>query len=142
VNTVTELNQEAVTLQRDRERLEESLALDDVSVEGSPSKSGQTSSGAQTKRLANERALAAASLGNDAKTYPAQVESGIYRDQIIGETAACVVQRVSSRSAVAHPKEALDRQISAGEHVLIKYSNGNGLVRESHQRSRDRELAR
>ncbi|HTU48523.1 MAG TPA: zincin-like metallopeptidase domain-containing protein [Bryobacteraceae bacterium] len=142
VNTVTELNQEAVRLQRDRERLEESPALDEISVEGSPSKSGKTSLGAQTKRLENERALAASSLGNDAKTYPAQVESGIYRGQIIGETAAYVVQRVSSRSAVAHPKEALDRQISAGEHVLIKYSNGNGLVRESHQRSRDRELAR
>ncbi len=142
LNTVTELNQEAITLQRDRERLEESPALDEISVDKSPSNSGQRSSGVQRKRLANEQALAAASLGNDAKTYPAQVESGTYRGQIIGETAACVVQRVSSRSAVAHPKEALDRQISAGETVLIKYSNGNASVRESHQRSRDRELAR
>jgi hypothetical protein len=75
VNTVTELNQETAALQRDRERLDESPALDETSVETS-SKSGQTSSHVQTKRLANEQALAAASLGNDVKTYPAQVESG------------------------------------------------------------------
>lgn len=141
-NTVTELNQEAIRLQRDREQLEERPARNEVAVEGSPGTSEQTSSSSHTKRLAEEQALVAASLGNDAKTYAAQVESGIYRGQIIGETAGHVVQRVSSRSAVAHPKDALDRQISVGENVLIKYSNGNALVRQSHQRDRERELAR
>lgn len=94
------------------------------------------------KPLSDEHALTTAALGTDARTYPAQVESGTYRGQIIGETADHVVQRVSSRSAVAHPKDALDRQPIAGENAFINYSNGKAVVRDLQQRTRDRELAR
>jgi hypothetical protein len=84
----------------------------------------------------------AAALGNDARTYPAQLESGTYRGKVIGETAGHVVQRVSSRSAVAHPKDALDRQPMVGENVFINYSTGKAVVGDVQQRTRDREFVR
>jgi hypothetical protein len=94
------------------------------------------------KPFSDEHAITTAALGNDARTYPVQLESGTYRGQVIGETAGHVVQRVSSRSAVAHPKDALDRQPTVGENVFINYSNGKAVVRDVQQRTRDREFAR
>jgi antirestriction protein ArdC len=94
------------------------------------------------KPFSDEHAITTAALGNDARTYPAQLESGTYRGKIIGETAGHVVQRVSSRSAVAHPKDALDRQPMVGENVFINYSTGKAVVGDVHQRTRDREFAR
>jgi antirestriction protein ArdC len=94
------------------------------------------------RNLKAEQKLTAAALGNEAKAYQAQVESGTYRGQIVGETADHLLQRVSSRSAVAHPKELLDRRPSTGESVAITYSNGKASVREVHQRSREQEVSR
>jgi hypothetical protein len=92
--------------------------------------------------LADERALATAALGNNARTYLAQVESGTYRGQVLGQTAEYIVQRVSPRSAIAHPKDSFDRQLTAGENVVINYSGGKASIRDFHQRGRDRELGR
>ena len=92
--------------------------------------------------LADEHALAIATLGNNARTYLAQVESGTYRGQVLGATSEHIVQQVSSRSAIAHPKESLSRLPTPGETVVINYSSGKASVRDFHQRTRDRELSR
>lgn len=142
LTTTSDLEEETARLNRDREDLEDLRARDSSIQETSPTQTKNGSSRTSEKRLANEHALTAAALGHDAKTYPAQVESGTYRGQIIGETDACILQRVSSRSAVAHLKDCLDRQPIAGQNVLINYSNGNALVRDFQQRTRERDLAR
>jgi antirestriction protein ArdC len=140
--SVGELNQEASNLVRDREDLGEAKTRDSVEVDASTLRSEKGSSRQTLNELAKEHALTTAALGPDAKTYLAQSESGTYRGQIIGETDGYIVQRVSSRSAVAHTKQVVGRQMAAGENVLIKYSSGEALVRDVHQRSREREFAR
>jgi hypothetical protein len=60
-------------------------------------------SGRVTQAISDETAITMAALGNDAKTYPAQLESDTYRGQVIGEMADYLVQRVSSRSAAVLP---------------------------------------
>lgn len=120
-------------------------------VNADPADAAKETPGRQTRNAAlaksdkpfpDERAITTTALGNDARTYPAQLESGTYRGQVIGETAAHVVQRVSSRSAIAHPKDVLDRQPTVGENVFINYSNGKAVVRDVQHRTRDREFAR
>lgn len=140
--TVAELEQEAAKLNRHRGQSQEALVPDSSANEPSVTQTPTASSGKWEKQLASEHALTAQALGNDAKTYLAQVESGTYRGQIIGETDAYVVQRVSSRSAVAHLKDSLDRPPVAGQNVFINYSNGRALVRDFQQRTRERDLAR
>jgi hypothetical protein len=120
-------------------------------VDAAPADASKVPPGRQTrnaalaksdKPLSDEHAITTAALGNDARTYPSQLESGTYRGQVIGETAGHVVQRVSSRSAVAHPKDALDRQPTVGEKVFINYSNGKAVIGDVQQRTRDREFSR
>lgn len=72
----------------------------------------------------------------------AETESGVYRGVIIGETELQVIQRESGQSAVAHPKELLGRQPQIGEAVRISYSNSKGSVRDSHERSKSKNLGR
>ena len=138
--TVSELDRETAKLDRDREQIDEAApsradtATDAQERNGIPKR--------PEKSLAAERALATAALGNNGRTYAAQVESGTYRGQVLGETPDHIVQQVSSRSAIAHPKDALDRQPAAGESVTINYSSGQASVRDFHQRTRDREISR
>lgn len=119
------LEEETAEIHHDRERLEDL----DAAVR-------------EPQRLADEREIAVKALGNSAKMHTARTESGRYRGPIIGETADHVVQRESSQSAVAHPKELLDRQPQVGETVRINYSNGQGQVREAQERSKPTELGR
>lgn len=95
-----------------------------------------SSSFSAAKQLANEK------LGESARTFVAQTESGNYRGEIIGETDLHVLQRLSPESAVAHMKHLLDRTPALGENVGVGYVNGGGLVKELRERSRVRELAR
>jgi antirestriction protein ArdC len=94
------------------------------------------------EQLEAERALTARALGEHANTYPAQTQSGVYRGAVIGETENYVLQRVSSRSAVAHPKELLDPQPSIGDSVAINYSNSRATVREFRERAKEQQLGR
>jgi hypothetical protein len=169
---VAELQGDAVKLERDRENLQEIPGVRDAEMtressqfttrleigsgtvivhdksDGSELRAVVDASGIGKgsqqpgRNLKAEQTLTAATLGTEAKAYQAQVESGTYRGQIVGETADHLLQRVSSRSAVAHPKELLDRQPSTGESVAINYSNGKASVREVHQRSREQEVSR
>ncbi len=138
--TLSELEQEAAKLDRDREQLDETAPDRSATTQDTRQPNGAPTKG--DRSLADERALATAALGNNARTYLAQVESGTYRGQVLGETPGHLVQQVSSRSAIAHPKESLGRLPTPGESVVINYSSGKATVRDFHQRTRDRELSR
>jgi hypothetical protein len=92
--------------------------------------------------FAAAKAVASESLGDSARTYTAQTQSGTYNGPIIGETDHHVVQRLSPRSAVAHMKQLLEALPSKGENVSIAYANDRAQIREVPNRSRGRGLAR
>jgi hypothetical protein len=92
--------------------------------------------------FAAAKSITAEKLGDTARTFTAQTESGNYRGEIIGETDLHVVQRLSPQSAVAHMKHLLDSAAKTGDNVGIGYVNQVGSVKELRERSRVRELAR
>jgi len=73
--------------------------------------------------LAEAKAISGRSLGSSVRVYNAQTNSGIYRGEIIGETAHHVVQKLSDHSTVAHPKDLLGAVPSVGQNVVLRYSN-------------------
>jgi antirestriction protein ArdC len=92
--------------------------------------------------FAAARSVTAEKLGDAARTFAAQTQSGNYRGEIIGETDLHVVQRLSPHSAVAHMKHLLEPTPRVGDNVGIGYANEQGSVKESRERSRTKELAR
>lgn len=62
-------------------------------------------------------------LGDHARTYQPNTESGRYRGEIIAETEHHVVQKLSPRSTAAHPKHLLPEPVAAGQNVLVASSN-------------------
>ena len=96
----------------------------------------------EPESLKTAEAITARALGESAKTLAAQVQSGSYRGLVIGETDQFVIQRQSAHSAIAHPKELLDRQPAVGELVRINYSNSKGSVREHRERTKANEITR
>jgi hypothetical protein len=86
--------------------------------------------------------LAARALGDTAQLLPAQIQSGIYRGPIVGETAFHVVQRQSAHSCIAHVKGILDRQPQVGELVRIQYAHAKGTVRSCREPAKIQELGR
>jgi antirestriction protein ArdC len=88
------------------------------------------------------KALTHNSLGEAARTYTAQTQSGTYNGQILGETDHHVVQRLSGRSAVAHMKHLLQAIPKPGDNVCIAYVGDRAQVREAPGRARGRELGR
>ena len=132
------LEAETATIHRDRERLEEL----DPEMGATPPAADESGERQKAESLAEARDIAAKSLGETATLRAAETESGTYRGAIIGETELHVVQRESGQSAIAHPKELLDRRPGIGEMVRVSYSNSKGMVRESQERSKSQELAR
>jgi hypothetical protein len=92
--------------------------------------------------FAAARNITAEKLGDAARTFPAQTQSGNYRGEIIGETELHVVQRLSPQTAIAHLKHLLQSVPRVGDNVGIGYANELGSVKESRERSRTQELAR
>jgi hypothetical protein len=92
--------------------------------------------------LKEANAVATSALGDGVRTFSAHTESGMYRGTVVGDTDEHVVQRVSSRSAVAHRKADLDTTPVAGQNVSIAYSNARGSVRELRERTKAPERAR
>jgi antirestriction protein ArdC len=103
---------------------------------GQPSRDGLSASFAAAKNVTAEK------LGDIARTFPAQTQSGNYRGEIIGETELHVVQRLSPQSAIAHMKHLLEHMPRIGENVGIAYVNDLGSVKELRERSKARELVR
>ena len=92
--------------------------------------------------FAAARNLTAAALGNTARAFPAQTQSGLYRGPIIGETDLHVVQKLSPQTTVAHLKQLLEPTPHVGENSAISYANDRASVKEWRERSRSKELAR
>jgi predicted ABC-type ATPase len=69
-------------------------------------------------------------LGDDAKTYISR--EGIYRGEILGQTALHTLQRLGAKSAVAHFTNRLKHQPTIGSHATIQYRKGEpkALVQE------------
>jgi antirestriction protein ArdC len=88
------------------------------------------------------KALTAEALGESAKTYTAQTQSGTYNGQIIGETDHHVVQRLSAKSSVAHMKHLLQPVPGKGQSVSIAYASDRAQIREVANRTKTRELVR
>lgn len=88
------------------------------------------------------RALAVKELGQEARTYVAQTQGGMYCGKIIGETRHHLVQSISSRTAVAHLKQLVENPPDINRNVVISYRNDKTQVRELRERSKTAELAR
>src|SRR5438105_700305 len=87
-------------------------------------------------------AMSKKALGEQARTFIAQTDSGIYRGEIIGQTDLHVVQRLSSRTAIAHMKHLMDSVPNVGSEVTIGYSHQAAAVREIPSHEREKELSR
>jgi hypothetical protein len=100
------------------------------------------STGNLAASFAAARQITVDALGESARTFSAQTDSGRYNGRIIGETTHHVVQRLSPRTAVAHMKHLLDYLPQAGDNVAIAYSNDHGLVQGIRERVKTHELVR
>jgi hypothetical protein len=86
--------------------------------------------------LTAAKTLLAQTLGEGAKMYSAETDSGRYTGAIIGETNAHFVQQLSPRSAVAHQKHHFaDARYSVGDKVAIAYSNGAATLKPNVERA-------
>lgn len=83
-----------------------------------------------------------ANLGADATTLPAATDSGTYRGEVLGDTEYHLVQGVTAKSAVAHPKDLLNILPAAGDHVRITYSNSLAQVAAFEPLMRSKGLSR
>jgi antirestriction protein ArdC len=92
--------------------------------------------------FAAAKTITADALGQSARTFPAQTQSGRYNGRIIGETAHHLVQLLSSKTAVAHMKHQLEHLPQAGDNVAIAYSKDHAQVRELRERVNTQELGR
>ncbi len=81
-------------------------------------------------------------MGPDAVVKDARTDSGIYRGGIIGETDKKLIQQITSRTVVLHPKDLLDILPALGENVRIAYSNDRASVLPVRERSRTQEVGR
>lgn len=92
--------------------------------------------------LAAAKNLTAQILGDSARIYPAQTQSGTYKGRIIAETDQHLIQRLSPQTAIAHAKQLLDPTPQVGQNVAIAYVNESGRVKEIQDRAKTRELVR
>jgi len=81
-------------------------------------------------------------LGEGARTFTAETESGIYNGRIIGETDLHVLQRISGRTAIAHMKRLFDSVPPLGANVAVTYARGLATIRDALERVQAQELGR
>ena len=110
-------------------------------LEGDRTKAG-SSRDVLSASFAAAKSLTAEKLGDSARMFAAETQSGNYRGEIIGETELHVVQKLSPRSAVAHMKQLLEPAPKIGENVGIGYANNEASVKELRELSRSKELVR
>jgi hypothetical protein len=92
--------------------------------------------------FAASKAVTSQALGDGARTYTAQTQSGTYVGKVIAETDHHVIQCLSGRSAVAHIKELLQPVPRPGDNISISYANGVATVRDIRERAKSREMVR
>lgn len=104
--------------------------------------SSQTSREDLSISFAAASELTAEKLGDSARMFAAQTQSGNYSGNIIGETDFHVIQRLSPHSSIAHMRHLLNLPPKVGENVTISYANEKGAVKELQERGKTRELVR
>ena len=92
--------------------------------------------------LADAERKAKQLLGSKANVYQADTESGKYRGDLLGETDHHVIQKLSPRSAVAHPKHLLPGAVQPGQNLVVSYSNGLAQLKPNQVRERVQALSR
>ena len=92
--------------------------------------------------LADAERKAKQLLGGKANVYQADTESGKYRGDLLGETDHHVIQKLSPRSAVAHPKHLLPGTVQPGQNLVVSYSNGLAQLKPNQVRERVQALSR
>jgi antirestriction protein ArdC len=98
---------------------------------------------ALSQSFGESKSLTSAKLGDNAKTYVAQLDSGKYSGRIIGETSQHLVQQLSPSTSVAHIKKNMGANAPAiGTNVAVSYSNGRVSVKEVAEREKGRSLGR
>jgi hypothetical protein len=100
------------------------------------------SRGELSESFQEARALAIRELGQEARTYVAQTDSGIYCGKIIGETDHHIVQRLSCQTAVAHLRKLVGHTPELDCDVTISYRSDKPRVRELRERNKTAEIAR
>ncbi|MGH9613550.1 MAG: ArdC family protein, partial [Bryobacteraceae bacterium] len=129
------LRDEAETLQYDRDAIGEPVSPADSNGSNGTGSHGRASADIGKSLTAAER-FASQSLGESTRTFVAQVESGRYKGQIIGETEHHLIQRLSAQSAVVHKKELFDPIPQFGQHVAISYADGKASVKKTRERAK------
>jgi antirestriction protein ArdC len=81
-------------------------------------------------------------LGDHARVYEPDTESGSYRGAFLTESEHHVVQRLSPRSAVAHSKHLLPQAVQTGQDVIVSYSNGLAQLKPNKAREQAQALSR
>ena len=81
-------------------------------------------------------------LGDKAKVYQPDTESGQYRGAVLTESEHHVVQKLSPRSAVAHSKSLLPQAVQPGQDLVVSYSNGVAQLKPNQVRERTQALSR
>jgi len=115
---------------------EDKIPDDEVGGHKPPSARELEQSLEQAKRLSQEK------LGEQARFYPAQTESGNYRGTIIGETDQHLLQQINPMSAVAHPKYLFSDLPGVGQSVRVAYSHNQVAISPFQPKAKTRELAR
>ena len=75
-------------------------------------------------------------------SYSADIDSGRYRGEICAETEHHVLQKISPKSVIAHPKSLIADVLSPGQTVAINYKNGLADTKPFKARERAQSLAR
>jgi antirestriction protein ArdC len=113
---------------------------------GTPSEGDRTNRANNRYELSESfqeaRSLAIKELGQEARTYVAQTNSGIYYGKIIGETDHHILQRLSGQTAVAHLKKLIGDTPELNSNVSIAYRAEKARVRDIPEREKTSELAR
>src|SRR5438105_3026388 len=86
-------------------------------------------------------------LGENAKTFPAQLGDGFYKGPIIAETDHHVLQQIPATNTVAHMKTVFNEPpgVDQDQHVKIPYNDGKAKVipfTPERPRERTRALSR
>lgn len=92
--------------------------------------------------LVEAEKLAKGHLGDCSRLYAADTESGRYRGELLAETEHHLVQKISARSAAAHPKHLLPQSLTPGQTVAIHYSNTQVQTKPFQARDKAQALAR